>query len=529
MTLTKLTIGVAVVALVLTILIAAFTKKRVKNLLISYLQCFTGSLFIFSGVVKAIDPLGTAYKMEQYFAEFETLFQGTWFSFVSPMFPFLSEYSIGFSVGVIIFEILLGLMLLLGTSPKFTSWAFFLLVAFFTVLTGFTYLTGYVPGEVIVAEKGEETKQIQFIEFDQYHEDGWMPQDTMEVTFFDFGNWSEYKETNMKVTDCGCFGDFLKLKPRTSFFKDIFLMIPALLFLFFSSQFHQIGNAGLRAFLTIGAGVGLFFYCQSNYQSDLPHTDFRPFKKGVNVRAQKAYEEEATIVKVIGYKLTNKQTGEKIELSKDDYLAKFKDYPKTDWDFEQVRSKPSIEPTKISEFAVEHRDGYEITEDILNEPGYSFMIVAYELYDESVTSNTHTYRDTVYAIDTLKLQDTFQLIQRIDKITERVINQDQYTWKEAYVKRWSEVVNPVLEAAEKKGFKAYAVTKPYADYAIEDFKKATQSIYPFYKADDILLKTIVRSNPGIVLWKDGQIVNKWHYKKLPSFGEIEAVLAKTNL
>ena len=92
----------------------------------------TGALFIFSGWVKAIDPLGTAYKMEQYFAEFESTFEHTWFSFLAPMFPFLSEYAISFSVFMIIFEIVLGLMLLIGAAPKFTSWAFFLLVAFFT-------------------------------------------------------------------------------------------------------------------------------------------------------------------------------------------------------------------------------------------------------------------------------------------------------------------------------------------------------------------------------------------------------------
>ena len=55
---------------------------------------------------------------------------------------------------------------------------------------------------------------------------------------------------------------------------------------------------------------------------------------------------------------------------------------------------------------------------------------------------------------------------------------------------------------------------------IDDFRHAAQTAYPFYVADDILLKTIVRSNPGVVLMKDGKIVNKWHYKKLPKFEEV---------
>ena len=184
MTLTTLTIGVAIAALILT-LVGKFAFDRVENYFISYLQNFTGALFIFSGWVKAIDPLGTAYKMEQYFAEFESTFQDTWFSFLAPLFPQLSEYSASFSVFMIVLEIVLGVMLLVGMWRKFTAWTFFLIVAFFTFLTGFTYLTGYVP-------------------------EG--------VNFFQFGKWGEYVSTNMKVTDCGCFGDFLKLEPRVSFF-----------------------------------------------------------------------------------------------------------------------------------------------------------------------------------------------------------------------------------------------------------------------------------------------------------------------
>lgn len=525
MTLTKLTIGVAIVALLLTILIGVFTKKRMKNPFVSYLQCFTGALFIFSGWVKAVDPLGTAYKMEQYFAEFETVFQDTFMSFISPMFPFLAEYAIGFSVGVIIFEIVLGLMLLIGAAPKFTSWAFFLLVAFFTFLTGFTYLTGYVPNEtVVVAENAGETKTIIASELDQFVEDGWIPQDTLMPSFFKFSSWSDYKETNMKVTDCGCFGDFLKLKPKTSFFKDIFLLFPALLFLFFSGQMHQLFGAGSRTFLVAASTAGLLIYCFSNYKWNLPHTDFRPFKKGVDVAEQKAFEEEATQVKVIGYKITNKTTGEQKELSMDEYLANFKDYPKTEWDFEQVRSVPTIEPTKISDFAIEHKDGYEITEDILTDPEYKFMIVAHKLVADDVTSSSTIYRDTTYAVDTLRLEDSFKLVQRIDHISERLVDKNIYDWNEDYLENWTSVVNPFLEAAEKAGIGAYAVTKLYPTYAVEEFRHATQSAYPFHKADDILLKTIVRSNPGIVLWKDGKIIDKWHVSKLPEFEEVKAAL-----
>ena len=106
MTLSTLVISIAIVAVILTAIMGLVFRK-VESWPISYLQNFVGALFIFSGWVKAIDPLGTAYKMEQYFAEFETTFEGTWFSFLAPMFPTLSEYALAFSVIMIVFEIIL--------------------------------------------------------------------------------------------------------------------------------------------------------------------------------------------------------------------------------------------------------------------------------------------------------------------------------------------------------------------------------------------------------------------------------------
>ena len=135
MTLLRLLFYIAIIALVLTLLIG-WWKKGHKSWLMTYLQNFTGVLFIVSGLVKAIDPVGTAFKMEEYFTEFQYAFEGTWFGFMKPVFHFLSEISLIFSVAMIVFEIILGLMLLLGHRTKLTSWAFLLLVLFFTMLTG---------------------------------------------------------------------------------------------------------------------------------------------------------------------------------------------------------------------------------------------------------------------------------------------------------------------------------------------------------------------------------------------------------
>jgi uncharacterized membrane protein YphA (DoxX/SURF4 family) len=244
---------IAVVAAGLTAL-NQFFFKNVKNIGVTYVQNFAGALFVFSGWVKAIDPLGTAYKMEQYFAEFESTFAGTWFDFLAPLFPKMAEYAIAFSVFTIIFEIILGILLLIGGRIKFTVWAFFSMMLFFTFLTGFTYLTGYVPES---------------------------------INFFRFSEWGPYVSTNMKVTDCGCFGDFIKLEPKVSFLKDVFLMIPALIFIYFQDKMHQFFDIKTRNILVLVSLPLLLLYCMSNYVWDIPHLDFRPFKVGTDIRTKK--------------------------------------------------------------------------------------------------------------------------------------------------------------------------------------------------------------------------------------------------
>ena len=478
MTLGTLALIIGGIAIILTLLI------KPANWVISFLQNFTGALFIFSGWVKAIDPLGTAYKMEQYFAEFQSTFEGTWFSFMAPLFPWLSNYASSFSVIMIVLEIVLGVMLITGTWRKFTSWAFFLVLAFFTFLTGFTYLTGYVPGD---------------------------------ANFFEFSKWGAYEATNMKVTDCGCFGDFLKLEPKISFFKDLVLLVPAIIFLIWNGKMHQLFNTATRGLLVLLTVVGLSFYSFSNYVWDIPHLDFRPFKKGVNIRAQKNLEEEAQLsTEIIAYKLRNLEDGKVVELPFAQYMKEYANYPNESWEHIQIKSEPSVPLSKISDFEIADIDGNDITEDILSDPDYALMIIAHKLYAD-ISTGTAIITDTIYRVDTIQTQDSIILQQSIERVDKRQVQKDVYSWKEATLKPWIEKVNPILEQAEAAALQVYAITA-YADPAmIDDFRHATQSAYPFHMADDILLKTIVRSNPGIVLFRDGEVIRKWHYKKVPDF------------
>jgi uncharacterized membrane protein YphA (DoxX/SURF4 family) len=496
MTIFDLVLYIAIAALALTLL-TGFVFKSHKSWIMTFLQNFCGSLFIFSGYVKAVDPLGTAFKMEQYFSEFFYTFKDTAFSFIAPIFPWFSEHSVTFSVVMIVFEIVLGAALLLGSRAKITAWLFLLLVAFFTVLTGFTFLTGYVPAD---------------------------------ANFFEFGKWGAYLETNMRVTDCGCFGDFLKLKPEMSFYKDLFLLIPSIYFVFKHKDMHQLFTARVRTIILWVVTLGFLVFCIRNISWDEPIFDFRPFKAGTDVRAQKAAEEEAQAnVKITHYKMTNKATGQVVTIPMEQYMKEFANYPKEEWNLEQIKTKPEIEPTKISDFDVSDAEGVSVTEDILGDPNYSFMIVAYKIkqLDGSKTMTT-TISDTTFVVDTVRMEgtDSFTLVKKVDKVTPREVQEEAAIFDPGYEAVYKNKVNPVMEAAQKAGYKVFAVTKPNDPAIIDDFRHATQSAYPFYTADDLLLKTIQRSNPGVVLWKDGKIVAKWHHKKLPSFEQIQNTYLK---
>jgi len=474
-------------ALILTAIMQFFVRN-VKFWLVSFLQNFCGILFVFSGWVKAIDPLGTAFKMQQYFDQFEVVFSDTALSFIAPLFPALNQYATAFSIIMIIFEIVLGIMLVLGAKPKFTSWAFFFLVLFFTALTGFTYLTGYVP-------------------------EG--------VNFFSFGDWGAYQAKNMKVTDCGCFGDFIKLEPKVSFFKDVFLMIPALLFLWNYGKFHQwFTDKAHNVFIGV-LTILLLLYSFNNFYWNEPHIDFRPFKAGTHVQEIKAMEEDAQAkVQVTGFLLQNKKTGEVKELPTAEFMKDFAKYPKDEWEtLDQIKTEPSVKPSKISEFFLKTLDNEEAENMLLEDPESSIVIVSYKPYFTSEKNKT-TIVDSVFVSDTLALPDgSTKIVRQLDTLINKEVETENITWDAGYLAAFQNTVKPFVDEAKKAGFHIYVITAGLSKEQSKQLSEASGIEGIYLTADDILLKTIMRSNPGVMHWKDGKIINKWHYKKLPSFDE----------
>ncbi len=496
MTIYTLLLYIGITAAVLTALTGLVFKVQ-KSWLMTYLQHFCGSLFIFSGYVKAVDPLGTAFKMEQYFAEFFYTFSETALKPIAPLFPWLGEHSILFSIVMIVFEVALGIMLILAWRPKLTSWLFFLLVAFFTVLTGYTYLTGYVPSG---------------------------------VNFFEFGKWGAYVKTNMRVTDCGCFGDFLKLKPKVSFLKDVFLLLPAIYFLFKHKNMHEHFTAGVRAWTVLLVTIGFTAFCYYNTFMNEPVVDFRPFRAGVDVRAQRAIEaeEEAAAYKVLAYKMRSKSNGQVVTVPYEQYMKEYEKYPEAEWEMEQVKANPDYEHTKVSEFEITAPDGSNMTDALLQDTGYFLMVVSYKLKEAGKELKTTTINDTTFVTDTIKIagSDSVKLVQRVVSVNPREVKEEVVTFDQEYMDRFVKVINPVINAAKGTGVKFFAATAPNDPSVIAQFKAQTESTYPFFTADDLLLKTIQRSNPGIVLWKDGKILAKWHYKDMASFEEMKAKYIK---
>lgn len=492
MTLIELSIYIGIFALVLT----AIEYKVVKNYIYSFLQNFVGAFFVVSGAVKIVDPLGTAFKMEDYFEQFYMTFNETAFSFIAPLFPFLSEYSATFAVVVIVFEIVLGIMMLIGLKPKLTSWLYIVLVIFFTFLTGFTYLTGYVP---------------------------------TSANFFDFSEWQPYQASNMRVTDCGCFGDFILLDPGVSFTKDIILLIPGLIFIFFSKYAHKLFTEPVRWGITVAVIVLTTIYGLSNYVWNIPDFDFRPFNEGQDVRQKKIDEEEAMAnVKIEAFRVRNTQTDEITDVPYQDYMNNYSALYGTDEyeTLDQIKTAPSIEPTKISDFSFYDDQGFDMSGDFLAESGYTFMIISYKLlgevnYIETEVADTSYVTDTVAIVgEDMPLDTSYQLVQKVDTIITVLKEVPDVDLDEAYRKAFAEKLNPILNKARDEGYNSIGLLGGMSNGVMNNLMEKTSGAYKVYEADDITLKTMIRSNPGLILWHDGKIVKKWHYKKVPTYSEI---------
>src|SRR5437773_2939777 len=191
---------------------------------VNVVRFIVGILFIFSGLVKANDPMGLRYKMEEFFDLWNEDLAKTSFSFLNHFLQFLRDHSLALSVLMIAFEIIAGVALLLGWRMKIFSWLLLLLTIFFTFLTGYALYSG-------------------------------------------------------KFTNCGCFGDCIPLSPKTSFLKDIVLTL-LIIYLFINRRKITPYFSSKTNFLVLAAATIISFGIQWYVLNYLPFVDCLPFKTG---------------------------------------------------------------------------------------------------------------------------------------------------------------------------------------------------------------------------------------------------------
>ncbi len=363
-----------------------------------------GAAFIFAGFTKAIDPLGSTYKFEDYFLAFG----------MESLFPLALPLAVLLNT----LEFVVGFAILLGIKMRISAWGGLLFMAFFTPLTFYIALTDPVP-------------------------------------------------------DCGCFGDAWIISNWETFYKNVILLAAAIIIFIRRKKIPPLWSEKKDWWLAAGITVfvlWLSFYCLRN----LPIIDFRPWKTGNDVTELVIPTEEIADIYLI---FENKETGEKEEYPADNYPWDDPEWVEK-WDYVEQR-REIIQPYKeaeISNFEINDELGNDFTEYFIENPGYQFLLVAYELR----STNTRSFTA---------------------KINEFALN------------------------AQNDGHNFIALTGSSFSY-IHSFRDEYETPFDFYQSDPIELKTIIRSNPGLVLMKEGVVLGKCHYRNIPPFPEVKEKLIR---
>ena len=375
-----------------------------KNAFLNIKRAIVGLLFIFSGLIKANDPLGFGYKLQEYFEVFHI--------------SFLNDYAVLLAILLCTLEIVLGALLLLGFWSSKVAWGLLIIIIFFTFLTFYS-------------------------------------------AFFEV------------VTSCGCFGDAIPLTPWQSFSKDVILLILILqLFLRRTKILPVISGKKAQQFiaglvLILSLGFGLFTY------SYLPILDFLPYKIRNNIpQLMITPKGAAPDVYEITYKLKNKSSGESKSMTDKEYLNTqiWKD---KNWEIIGDPVSKLIKKgfdLKIKDLKITDNQGTDYNQEILENPYYNLVIVAYDLSKTDATG--------------------------IGNLNALAIN-----------------------AAENYNIRTVLLTSNSAQDA-ELFSKKNKLVMEVFYADGIPLKSMVRANPGVLLLKNGIVINKWHFRSMPSYDEL---------
>jgi uncharacterized membrane protein YphA (DoxX/SURF4 family) len=301
-----------------------------KNGLLWIFRILVGALFIFSGLIKANDPLGFAIKLKEYFEVFADA--GSMFVFFKS--EWLMNSTVFLASFICVLEVSLGVCLLIGLWGRLVAWLLLLMMIFFTWLTGYSAITG-------------------------------------------------------KVTDCGCFGDAIPLTPWQSFDKDIVLTILILFIFAMRRQIKPIFNKVL-AFVIFFAGAAFTMYVAVHVLHHDVFKDFRPYAVGENIRENMVIPADAPkAIVVMNYVYKNKSTNatEEIHMRTDENTEAAMNRitaltADKNWEFVERKDKviDAGFKVKISDFVVIDEEENDITEKVLNYDDYMLMVVSDDLH-----------------------------------------------------------------------------------------------------------------------------------------------------
>ncbi|MBN2639920.1 MAG: hypothetical protein JXR65_12630 [Bacteroidales bacterium] len=373
------------------------SKSHTSNWVFLLLRLFLGLVFLFSSFVKGVDPIGTAYKVEDYLMAFG--------------WNFFIRYALVISYGVILLEFLMGITLMSKAFLKQALWVTLLTMVFFT---GLTYM--------------DATKNM--------------------------------------VSDCGCFGDAVKLSNWETFYKNIVLLIVVIVLIIGQYKFRFHGLRAGKSALSLFFAAVVFVSFMSYNLNHLPVIDFRPWKVG-----QEFYSQKENKPKVyVSYK--NKKTGEVKE-----YL--FPNYPWRDstwmkqWVF--VGQRTIVDNYQSPSLFIQDSLGADGFDDVFVAKGFHLVVVSFDIR----LSETEGFK---------KLASLMPLLQKEDVSVVLLTSSDRSVTKEML-----------------------------SNYGIN---------IPVYFADEVTLKAIIRSNPGLILLHNGILQNKWAVADFPSEKQIKKMLEK---
>jgi uncharacterized membrane protein YphA (DoxX/SURF4 family) len=349
-----------------------------------------GGLFIFSGLIKLNDPMGTAIKLEEYFEVFS--------QDLSPVFHSLIPAALFLSIFLSVLEVVLGIALLLVYRLEVAMIMLIFLLIFFT---GLTFYSAYYN----------------------------------------------------KVTDCGCFGDAIKLTPWQSFYKDIVLLVLSFIAFFTFDKFNPVLK-GKPAHVVMGLVTLISTFIALWALWHLPFIDFRSYAVGNDLKKMMRAEEQGRYEYV---------------MEKDGKEYRFSEYPSdTTYTYKDaILLNPDKAHPKITDLHVWDDEG--------------------DYTDEMLTGIKMIY-----------------IFHHVKNVHEGHLEEMRNLYKQSEIETW------ILTSA------------PYAE--IEPFRHKYQLPFPFYFADATVLKTIMRSNPGIWLLKDGVVVGKWHHNDVPGAEKVKALV-----